>query len=292
MLRGLPHNVTTEMDLALWDVANRIRTDPAAAELMRTAPTAELVGRFHAGTLPPVAAEAVAGFLARYGERAVAEIDLGLPRWSEDPAHVLGVIANYLRLDDPALAPDALFAKGAAEAEQTIDALSRRAGGLRGRVVRFALGRARSLAGLREPVLHGHGAGRRRAQLVAVGAELTQRGRLASPHDVFFLTLAEVRKARSARARHPASRGVRPRAAAPARPQAPALRRHRARSRGAGGRPGGGRPDRDPGLGGHGDRHREVVLDPVGAQLEPGEILVCPSTDPGGPRCSSPPAAW
>ena len=91
--------------------------------------TAELVGRFHAGTLPPVAAEAVAGFLARYGERAVAEIDLGLPRWSEDPAHVLGVIANYLRLDDPALAPDALFAKGAAEAEQTIDALSRRAGG-------------------------------------------------------------------------------------------------------------------------------------------------------------------
>ena len=129
MLRGLPHNVTTEMDLALWDVANRIRTDPAAAELMRTASTAELVGRFHAGTLPPVAAEAVAGFLARYGERAVAEIDLGLPRWSEDPAHVLGVIANYLRLDDPALAPDALFAKGAAEAEQTIDALSRRAGG-------------------------------------------------------------------------------------------------------------------------------------------------------------------
>ena len=91
---------------------------------------------------PPVAAEAVAGFLARYGERAVAEIDLGLPRWSEDPAHVLGVIANYLRLDDPALAPDALFAKGAAEAEQTIDALSRRAGGVRGRVVRFALGRA------------------------------------------------------------------------------------------------------------------------------------------------------
>ncbi|HJR88904.1 MAG TPA: PEP-utilizing enzyme, partial [Aeromicrobium sp.] len=24
-----------------------------------------------------------------------------------------------------------------------------------------------------------------------------------------------------------------------------------------------------------------VILDPVGAQLEPGEILVCPSTDPG-----------
>ena len=61
------------------------------------------------------------GSCARYGHRAVAEIDLGLPRWSEDPAHVLGVLANYLRLEDPALAPDALFARGAAEAEQMID---------------------------------------------------------------------------------------------------------------------------------------------------------------------------
>nr|BFE87435.1 hypothetical protein GCM10020093_100360 [Planobispora longispora] len=56
------------------------------------------------------------------------------------------MVANYLRLDDPALAPDAVFAAGAAEAARTITALSTRAGGLRGRIVRFALGRARALA--------------------------------------------------------------------------------------------------------------------------------------------------
>jgi pyruvate,water dikinase len=292
VLRGLPHNVTTEMDLALWQVANRIRRDPAAAELVRTVPTTELVGRFHAGTLPPVAAEALAGFLAAYGERAVAEIDLGLPRWSEEPAHVLGVIANYLRLDDPALAPDALFARGAAEAEQAIESLGRRAGGLRGRVVRFALRRARSLAGLRElPKYYMVTAlAAVRAQLAAVGAELASRGRLAAAPDVFFLTLAEVRKAvdpagpgtidlralvarrreeyeRELRRRHVPrillSDGTEPEAVATA------------------GAPAEGALTGTPASAGTVAGTARVVLDPVGAHLEPGEILVCPSTDPG-----------
>ena len=59
-------------------------------------------------------------FLDRYGHRAVAEIDVGVPRWAEDPSHVLGVLANYLRMttsETTRSSPDALFADGAAEAE-------------------------------------------------------------------------------------------------------------------------------------------------------------------------------
>lgn len=33
-----------------------------------------------------------------------------------------------------------------------------------------------------------------------------------------------------------------------------------------------------------------VILDPTGARLEPGEVLVAPSTDPGWTPSSSPPA--
>ena len=78
----------------------RIRPDPqSAAELTGTAP-AELRRRYHAGTLPPVLQRGLAEFLAEYGQRAVAEIDLGMPRWSDDPTHILGVLANYLRLAD------------------------------------------------------------------------------------------------------------------------------------------------------------------------------------------------
>ena len=67
-------------------------------------PSPELGERYRAGSLPPVAPARARGFLARYGHRAVAEIDIGVPRWAEDPAHILGVLANYLRLDDPATA--------------------------------------------------------------------------------------------------------------------------------------------------------------------------------------------
>jgi rifampicin phosphotransferase len=292
VLRGLPHNVTTEMDLALWDVANRIRTDAAAASLMRETPTAELVGRFRAGTLPPVAAEGLAGFLARYGDRAVAEIDLGLPRWSEDPAHVIGVIANYLRLEDPALAPNALFAKGAAEAAEMVETLSRRAGGLRGRIVRFALGRARSLAGLRELPKYYMVAvlAAVRTHLRAVGADLAGRGLLGSTDDVFFLTLAEVRRGLRApgpetiklrelvtRRREEYERELRrrhvPRVLLSDGTEPEAVATAGARADGA--------LTGTPASAGSVTGIARVVLDPVGAHLEPGEILVCPSTDPG-----------
>ena len=92
------------------------------------------------------------------------------------------MITNYLRLEDASLAPDALFARGAAEAAAMIDTLAARAqrrGRLRGRAVRFALSRARALAGARELpkfyLILAVAAVRR--QLTLVGAELAARGR-------------------------------------------------------------------------------------------------------------------
>ena len=40
-----------------------------------------------------------------------------MPRWAGDPSHIVGVIVNYLRLNDPDLAPPRQFARGRAEAE-------------------------------------------------------------------------------------------------------------------------------------------------------------------------------
>ena len=114
VLRGLPNNVTTEMDLELWQLTERIRADRAAAEALASTAPADLAAGFTAGTLPPALQDGLAGFLGRYGHRAVAEIDLGVPRWSDDPTHILGVLANYLRSDDPSLAPDAVFAASSA----------------------------------------------------------------------------------------------------------------------------------------------------------------------------------
>jgi len=290
VLRGVPHNVTTEMDLALWRLASLIRENETAARTLRDEPAAELARRFRAGTLPAPAQGGLAEFLSRYGHRAVAEIDLGMPRWSDEPAHIIGVLGNYLRLDDPELAPDVVFCRGAVEAEEMIETLvvrARRRGRIRARLVRFALERARQLSGLREvPKYHMVVAlAAVRRELARVGAELARRGSIETADDVFFLDLAEARAALQGgdlRRRVGERRGVY---------QAELRRRHvpsvllsdgtepeaetLAASAGAAALVG------TAASAGTVTGSARVILDPVGAHLEPGEILVAPSTDPG-----------
>src|SRR5205085_9970347 len=95
VLRSLPFNPTTEMDLALWKLARRVRGDKAVAAVLRDMSPAQLARQYREGALPAALQHELAGFLRVYGHRAVAEIDLGLARWSEDPSHILGAISNY-----------------------------------------------------------------------------------------------------------------------------------------------------------------------------------------------------
>jgi pyruvate,water dikinase len=299
VLRGLPNNVTTEMDLRLWGLAARVRADPGAAAVVREHPPAELAARYRRGDLPPTLRRELDDFLRRDGDRAVAEIDVGVPRWSDDPTYVLGVVANYLRLDDPDLAPDAQFARGAAQAEAMVARLvakARRRGRLRGRVVGVALDRARRLAGLREmpKYLLVVAFAEARRQLSAVGAELAGAGTLAAPDDVFFLDLAEARAA--LRGGGPSGAELRGLVAARRDAYDRELRRRHvprvllsdgtepealAQPGAAPGDANGGTLTGTPASAGTVSGTARVVLDPVGAHLEPGEILVAPSTDPG-----------
>jgi rifampicin phosphotransferase len=289
VLRGLPNNVTTDMDLALWHLTEQVRADPDSAAAFRTS-VDELTRAYVDGALPRVAQRGLTGFLARYGHRAVAEIDLGMPRWRDDPRHLLGMIRNYLALDDPALAPTAQFAAGEVTAETMLAELVERVGGpasLRGRLVGFALDRGRQLVGLRESpkfllVLQ---LALLRAQLDRVGEALARRGTVEAAGDVYFVDFEQARAGLSgtdlrgvvaaARTTYDAelgrrhvprillSDGTEPEATLqPAEAPEGALRG-------------------SPASAGIVTATARVVLDPVGAHLEPGEILVAPSTDPG-----------
>ncbi|TWF79638.1 pyruvate,water dikinase [Pseudonocardia hierapolitana] len=290
VLRSLPHNSTTEMDLRLWTLARKLRGDPVSAAVLRDVPPDELARRYRDGVLPPALESGLAAFLLRYGHRAVAEIDIGMPRWSEDPTHVLGVLANYLRLDDRSLAPDVVFARGAEAADAAAAAVVARVRArsrLRAVAVRFALGRMRGLAGLREEHkdylirIFAHA----RALLTAVGAELATRGLLDRPEDVFFVDLTEARAAL-------AGADLRDTVAARRAEYDRELRRRRiprvllsdGTEPEAVARPGTAEEGALTGTAasaGTVTAPARVVLDPVGAHLEPGEILVAPSTDPG-----------
>ena len=285
-MRALPNNPTTEMDLELWGLSRRLAVDAEASALLRAeAPTA-LARRYRAGTLPAGLMQGVRGFLAQWGARGVAEIDVGVARWGEDPTHVFGMLANYLAHDDPALAADRQFERGRVAAESMIETLLARVGPARRGLLRLELGRMRALAGMREApklcivrVLANC-----REHLQAIGAELVAAGRLAKAEDIFMLDLPAVGaglagtdlRAQAARQRavfeREQGRRHSPRIMLSDGTDAEALL---VASQPAGAITG------TPASAGRVTGVARVVLEPEGARIEPGEILVAPSTDPG-----------
>ncbi|HEU5315240.1 MAG TPA: PEP/pyruvate-binding domain-containing protein [Chloroflexota bacterium] len=288
--RGLRHNPTTEMDTGLSRLAERLRLDAASAAALRERSMDDLGEAYEARSLPPALQRGVAEFLERYGHRGVAEIDLGEPRWRDDARHVLGVLANYLAQSTDAVAPHAQFERVADEADRAVRALAARVGHpLRALAVRILLTRYRELAGLRElPKFHVVALldqGRR--LLDPVGDELAAAGRLEVPSDVYLLTIPEVRRALG---------GWDARPLADQRREALALERRRKHIPrwllSDGTELGAGAPAAPAALGdgvltgaaasaGTVTATARVILDPRGARLTPGEILVAPSTDPG-----------
>ncbi|MBB2915281.1 phosphohistidine swiveling domain-containing protein [Streptosporangium becharense] len=257
-------------------------------DLFLTTPPEQLADRYRAGDLPDIG---MAGFLDAYGMRAAAEIDVGMPRWEEAPAPLFATIANYLRVDDPEQAPDRRFAQAAERAERMIETLaqrSRRSRPVRGRLATFLMRRSRELTGLREigkfAWLSALQAARR--QLLLVGSDLAARSLLERADDIMFLDLSEAQAAVHHKAdqrglvaarraayerelRRPAvpgallSDGTDVEALAPQGPVEDGVLKGMA---GAAGRATG---------------RARVIRDPADAYIEPGEILVAPTTDPG-----------
>jgi rifampicin phosphotransferase len=295
LTRGLPHNVTTEMDLTLWQVSRAIQADPASAEHFRCTEAAQLAQEYLAGTLPSTAQTAVKDFLHQYGMRGLAEIDLGRPRWREDPTQIMQVLGSYLKIEDEALSPQAVFARGALHAaaarEQLIAAFRQtERGWIKSRIAAFASHRVRALGGLREtPKFTAiRVMGIWREALMQDGKRLVERGILTQPDDVVYLHLKELKQLAAGEERDWNALVASRRqiyAREKRRKQIPRLllsdgtayyqsfSEHAA----SGDQMITGSPV-SPGIV-EGTAH--VLLDPRGAQLAPGEILVCPATDPG-----------
>jgi rifampicin phosphotransferase len=290
VLRGLPHNVTTEMDLKLWELTEDIRSDEPSHTVFTELAVPDLRQRYRERALPPVAQRGLQGFLRRYGHRAIAEIDLGMPRWSDDPSHLLGVISNYLRLDTEDLDPVSQFLAGETKAESMITSLTNRAAErsrLRARLAGWTLRRVRQLMGLRESpkFLLIVALGVMREQLKEVGRQLAATTRIDQVDDVFFLDLGDARRGlagedlralvverREAYEQELKRRHI-PRLLLSDGTEPEALVTRAAQADGA--------LVGSPASTGTVTGRARVVLEPVGAHLEPGEILVAPSTDPG-----------
>ncbi|MGW4210248.1 rifamycin-inactivating phosphotransferase [Lentzea sp. NPDC004789] len=96
-----PHNVTSEMGLALLDVADAIRPHAEVVAFLQNVSDDDFLDDL--GKLPggPEARAAIEGYLDRYGMRCVGEIDITRPRWSERPAALLPMILTNVRNFEP-----------------------------------------------------------------------------------------------------------------------------------------------------------------------------------------------
>jgi phosphoenolpyruvate synthase/pyruvate phosphate dikinase len=99
--QSAPNNITSEMGLALLDVADAIRPYPKVIEYLQQVKDdnflSELV-KFEGGQ---EAQNAIAAFLHKYGMRCVGEIDITRPRWSEKPTTLVPMILSNIRNLEP-----------------------------------------------------------------------------------------------------------------------------------------------------------------------------------------------
>ena len=175
--KALPYNVTTEMGMELLRIAKSLaekgeRPDPRNKEIQK--------------------------FLQKYGHRSSIEIDLGVPKWNEDPAYVVGLLQSYIDHNtyDEGLEK---FYRAREEAESAIVSISgqlkQKGAGKEARQVEKLLRDYREMFGVRElpkyyltkafSILRG--------VLKDIGEELVVQGRLEDKMDIFYVNYADIR---------------------------------------------------------------------------------------------------
>jgi pyruvate,water dikinase len=116
LAQSAPGNVTAEMGLALLDVADAVRPHPElVAFLERLGEEDEFLDELPALAGGAEARAAIEDFLATYGMRCVGEIDITRPRWSERPATLVPVILANVKNFAPGAGPRR-FERGREEA--------------------------------------------------------------------------------------------------------------------------------------------------------------------------------
>ncbi|ACT91907.1 rifamycin-inactivating phosphotransferase [Dyadobacter fermentans] len=99
--QSVPHNVTSEMGLALLDVADVIRPFPEVIEYLQKNAGDDFLEKMATLNGGTQAREAIQQFLDRYGMRCAGEIDITQTRWAEKPAILIPMILGNIKNQEP-----------------------------------------------------------------------------------------------------------------------------------------------------------------------------------------------
>ncbi|HSS94167.1 MAG TPA: rifamycin-inactivating phosphotransferase [Candidatus Dormibacteraeota bacterium] len=101
LTQSVPHNVTSEMGLALLDVADVIRPHQEVVTYLQDVEDESFLDKQVNLAGGREARDAIRAFLDKYGMRCVGEIDITRPRWSERPTSLLPIILGNVKNFEP-----------------------------------------------------------------------------------------------------------------------------------------------------------------------------------------------
>jgi phosphoenolpyruvate synthase/pyruvate phosphate dikinase len=97
LTQSVPHNVTSEMGLALLEVADVIRPHPDLVAFLQHVEDEGFLDELPKLAGGREARDAIEAWLDKYGMRCVGEIDITRPRWSERPSTLLPMILGNIK---------------------------------------------------------------------------------------------------------------------------------------------------------------------------------------------------
>ncbi len=197
LTQSVPDNVTSEMGLALLDVADVIRPHREVVAFLREVEDEGFLDELPRLAGGRAARDAIRGYLDTYGMRCVGEIDITRTRWSERPITLLPLILGNIENFEPG-AGRRRFERGRQEAwekEQELLARLRTLpdGARKAEDAKRMIDRLRTFIGYREYPKYGMVSRYSvyKQALLAEAGRLVRAGLLRREEDVFFLTFQE-----------------------------------------------------------------------------------------------------
>jgi pyruvate,water dikinase len=198
LTQSVPGNITSEMGLALLDVADAIRPHPDVVAFLQRVEDEDFLDEMAelAGGLQ--ARDAIRAYLDTYGMRCAGEIDITRPRWSERPSTLLPVLLGNVEHFEPG-AGRRRFEHGLREAREKEHELLERLRALPGgerkaEEAKRMIDRVRTFSGYREypkySIVSRYFVYKQ--ALLEEAERLVQAGVLREQEDVFYLTFPEL----------------------------------------------------------------------------------------------------
>ncbi len=198
LTQSVPHNVTSEMGLALLDVADAIRPHPDVVALLQNVEDDGFLDELPRLDGGREARDAIRAFLDRYGMRCVGEIDITRPRWSERPTTLVPMILGNIKNFEPGTG-ERRFEQGRQEASKKEQELLARLADLpegerKAEDTKRMIDRVRTFIGYREYPKYGMVSCYfvYKEALLKEAERLVQARVLREKEDIFYLTFQEI----------------------------------------------------------------------------------------------------